>query len=76
VLSHASVHADRNCRDGLPVRDFALTVSLAVASIILRLTVGVVHQVAAGENPWQVGAGARRMDEDVTLVVQVYLTSD
>ena len=41
-----------------------------------RLTVGVVHQVAAGENPGQVGAGARRIDEDVTLVVQVYLTSD
>ena len=36
----------------------------------------MVHQVAAGENPGQVGAGARRIDEDVTLVVQVDLTSD
>ncbi len=36
----------------------------------------MVNQVSTGENPRQVGAGVRRIDEDVTLVVEVDLASD
>lgn len=40
--SHASVHDERSCRDGLPVHDLDRTVSLDVADNIFSLTTGVV----------------------------------
>src|SRR5689334_1574137 len=41
-----------------------------------RLAVGVVHQVAAGEDAGQVGPGAPALGEDVALVVQVDLATE